>query len=371
MENLADLGSEPEREPSYMFYNAGLELERQYREETRRIDEQRRCLETQQREAADKLEEARRELEFLRSQQQRASEVRSAEESERRKELDASHQQLEIQKKYLEDIREEQELARERAEDEIRQVKERIRQDQEEEKQRLEAEMQRLMALEEDHRKKVQSKNRRWERSRKIWRRNGTENEDRLKCSGKRLLNAVRRQLRQQLGQNPRKSRSLRCYVSDSNNWRWDYEEQRKTAQREVTQAKDSVRRVEQETLEGLRSLTTGKSAIEGEWRRLEEVQAKHKRAHDQSYAKIRDVREMLESAEEMEEASLVEKEKMIMERRAARMKVEEARRRLEELEHEDKDTAELTEADFTKKKELLEFETREEIKDIREEGKS
>ena len=23
MENLADIGSEPEREPSYMFYNAG------------------------------------------------------------------------------------------------------------------------------------------------------------------------------------------------------------------------------------------------------------------------------------------------------------------------------------------------------------
>ena len=64
----------------------------------------------------------RRELEFLRSQQQRASEVRSAEEVERRKELEASHQQLELQKKYLEEIREEQELARERAEDEIRQV---------------------------------------------------------------------------------------------------------------------------------------------------------------------------------------------------------------------------------------------------------
>lgn len=107
-----------------------------------------------------------------------------------------------------------------------------------------------------------------------------------------------------------------------------DYEEQRKTAQREVSQAKESVRRVEQETLEGLRSLTTGKSAIEGEWRRLEEVQAKHKRAQDQAYVKIKDVREMLESAEEMEEASLIEKEKMIMERRAARMKVEEARRR-------------------------------------------
>lgn len=108
-----------------------------------------------------------------------------------------------------------------------------------------------------------------------------------------------------------------------------DYEDQRKQAQREVSQAKESVRRVEQETLEGLRSLTTGKSAIEGEWRRLEEVQAKHKRAQEQAYVKIKDVREMLESAEEMEEASLIEKEKMIMERRAARMKVEEARRRL------------------------------------------
>ena len=64
----------------------------------------------------------RRELEFLRSQQQRASEVRSAEEVERKKELEASHQQLELQKKYLEEIREEQELARQQAEEEIRQV---------------------------------------------------------------------------------------------------------------------------------------------------------------------------------------------------------------------------------------------------------
>ena len=48
-------------------------------------------------------------------------------------------------------------------------------------------------------------------------------------------------------------------------------------------------------------------------------------------------------------------------------VKVEEARRRLEELEHEE-NPVELTEADFNKKKEMLEFETREEIKDIREE---
>lgn len=430
MENLADLSSEPEREPSYMFYNAGLELERQYREETRRIEEQRRCLETQQREAADKLEEARRELEFLRSQQQRASEVRSAEEVERRKELEASHQQLELQKKYLEEIREEQELARKRAEDEIRQVKERIRQEQEEERQRLEAEMQRLVALEEDHRKKVHIKEqemgrikedleKKWDQERRqveMQREEVAKLQQEIEAKSQEL-EAAEREARATAQRNSVASSSGTLSPSASSDalqgsaegseeaaeaaaetkaeaaaeaaaraepdeksqlevlrerlrqLEVDYEEQRKEAQREVAQAKDSVRRVEQETLEGLRSLTTGKSAIEGEWRRLEEVQAKHKRAQEQSYAKIRDVREMLENAEEVEEASLIEKEKMIMERRAARMKVEEARRRLEELENEDKES-ELTEADFTKKKELLEFETREEIKDIREERK-
>ncbi|XP_067020405.1 kinesin-like protein KIF16B isoform X2 [Acropora muricata] len=424
MENLADIGSEPEREPSYMFYNAGLELERQYREETRRIEEQRKSLESQQQEAADKLEEARRELEYLRSQQQRASEVRCAEEVRRRKELDASHQELEVQKKYLEEIREEQELARNRAEDEIRQVKERIRQEQEEERQRLESEMQRLVALEEEHRRKVQVKEmemtrikedleKKWNRERRqveMQREEVAKLQQEIEAKSQELQLAEQ-QARAVVQRNSfalssgtvspsTSSDTLHEEAGASNGsepaakaaetatraeameksqlevlrerlkqLEADYEDQRKQAQREVSQAKESVRRVEQETLEGLRSLTTGKSAIEGEWRRLEEVQAKHKRAQEQAYVKIKDVREMLENAEEMEEASLIEKEKMIMERRAARMKVEEARRRLEELENEDKDV-ELTEEDFTKKKELLEIETREEIKDIREERK-
>lgn len=95
----------------------------------------------------------------------------------------------------------------------------------------------------------------------------------------------------------------------------------------------------------------------------------KHKHIHDQQVAKMRDLREIIDHEEEAEEAELIEKEKMIMERRATRHKVEEARRKLEELEHEDK-SIDLTEEDFTKKKELLEWETREEIKDIREERK-
>lgn len=57
------------------------------------------------------------------------------------------------------------------------------------------------------------------------------------------------------------------------------------------------------------------------------------------------------------------------MERRVVRMKVEEVRWRLEELENEDKE-GQLIEVDFIKKKEFLEFEIWEEIKDIREEWK-
>lgn len=77
----------------------------------------------------------------------------------------------------------------------------------------------------------------------------------------------------------------------------------------------------------------------------------------------------MLENVEEVEEVFFIEKEKMIMERRVVRMKVEEVRWRLEELENEDKES-ELIEVDFIKKKEFLEFEIWEEIKDIREEWK-
>lgn len=121
--------------------------------------------------------------------------------------------------------------------------------------------------------------------------------------------------------------------------------------------------------LEGFCSFIIGKLVIEGEWWWLEEVQVKYKRVQEQFYVKIRDVWEMLENVEEVEEVFFIEKEKMIMERRVVRMKVEEVRWRLEELENEDKE-GQLIEVDFIKKKEFLEFEIWEEIKDIREEWK-
>ncbi|XP_048586008.1 kinesin-like protein KIF16B isoform X2 [Nematostella vectensis] len=417
MENLAEIGTEPERTPSYLFYNAGLELERQYREETKLIEQQRSDLEQQQKEAARKLEEARLELEVLKAQQEKADQTRSQEEEERQREIQENKLQLEKQKKYLEELRIEQENARKRAEEEIKEVKERIKKEQEEERKRMEAEMQRLLALEEEHRKTVHQKEQEMVRVKeeleKKWLQERQQVEQQrqevevlqVEIENKRKeVEQVEQQIRLTAEHNsktpspgrlspshrhPRIPEDDDIEGSDEEAMGFavgekkkthieilrermqaleaEYEEQRKTAQYEIATAKEAVRKAEQEALEGLRSLTTGKSAIEDQWQKVEEVQLKHKMIHDQQLAKMRDVREMLDQAEEAEEAVLIEKEKIIMERRAARHKVEEVRRKLEELEHEDK-VVELTEEDFNKKKELLEWETREEIKDIREE---
>lgn len=143
----------------------------------------------------------------------------------------------------------------------------------------------------------------------------------------------------------------------------------RHIAKTENRAAKEAVRRVEQETLQGVRTLAMGKTDIELAWKKLDTVQAKHKIIEEEFLLRINEIREKLEKAEDVEEAGLLEKERVIMERRAARMKVEEARKQLEELENDNR-TVDLGEADFNKKKELLEGEAKEEIKDIREERK-
>lgn len=48
-------------------------------------------------------------------------------------------------------------------------------------------------------------------------------------------------------------------------------------AKGEISAAKEAVRQVEQETLQGIRSLATGKTDIELAWKQLDTIQAKHK----------------------------------------------------------------------------------------------
>jgi hypothetical protein len=48
-------------------------------------------------------------------------------------------------------------------------------------------------------------------------------------------------------------------------------------AKGEISAAKEAVRQVEQETLQGMRSLATGKTDIELAWKQLDTIQTKHK----------------------------------------------------------------------------------------------
>lgn len=48
-------------------------------------------------------------------------------------------------------------------------------------------------------------------------------------------------------------------------------------AKGEISAAKEAVRQVEQETLQGMRSLATGKTDIELAWKQLDTIQARHK----------------------------------------------------------------------------------------------
>jgi hypothetical protein len=51
----------------------------------------------------------------------------------------------------------------------------------------------------------------------------------------------------------------------------------RVVAKGETSAAKEAVRQVEQETLQGMRTLATGKTDIELAWKTLDTIQAKHK----------------------------------------------------------------------------------------------
>merc|ERR1712080_709604 len=111
------------------------------------------------------------------------------------------------------------------------------------------------------------------------------------------------------------------------------YEEVTKTAQIEILQAKDNLKKAEMETLQGKVGLMKGKSEIQRQWRLLETLQAKHKKIQEDIQQKIREARKEVEEAEKVEEEDLMNQEQSILHRRQARKKVEEATQKLKEME--------------------------------------
>ncbi|XP_028398519.1 kinesin-like protein KIF16B isoform X2 [Dendronephthya gigantea] len=406
MDNLSSETDEVEKKPSYLLYNASLELERQYMEETKRIEEQRTEMERQQREAAERLERARQDVEILQEQQRQAEELKLAEEEKRHLQLERRKTEIEEEKKLIEELKQEQEETKRQAKRELETIRANIAEQQDEEKKKLDAEMDRLALLKEQHDLNVASKEqeiqkmkdelmKKWEEEKKEVEKQREQIEV-LRKEIEEKEEAVKRASSPERNRNGSSSTSLATSdesnsaspeISESSSSQLEakshvevlrnklkqldleLQRHRVLAKGEITAAKDAVRRVEQETLQGMRSLATGKTDIEVAWKKLDTIQTKHKVIEEDLLLRINEIREKLEKAEDVEEADLLEKERVIMERRAARMKVEEARRQIEELESESR-TLDLGEADFNKKKEMLEGEAKEEIKDIREEKK-
>ncbi|XP_046847868.1 kinesin-like protein KIF16B [Xenia sp. Carnegie-2017] len=408
MDNLSSKETDLEKKPSFLLYNASLELERQYMEETKRIEQQRLEMERQQKEAADRLEKARQDVEALQEQQRQAEELKMAEEENRRLQLEKRKVEIEEEKKLIEELRQEQEETKRKAKHELESFREKIEEQQNEEKRKLDAEMDRLALLKEQHDLNVASKEQeiqkmkdelfnKWEAEKKevekqreqieILRREIEEKEEAVKRAASpemaknsnnsttsfSNLNQNISGVSTELSESSSSKLEAQSHVEMLRNKlkQLDLELQRHRviAKGEISAAKNAVKLVEQETLQGKRSLANGKTDIEQAWRHLDTIQAKHKVLEEDLLLKINEIREKLEKAEDTEEADLLEKERVIMERRAARMKVEEARRQIEELESENR-TMDLGEADFNKKKESLEIEAKEEMKDIREERK-
>lgn len=146
-----------------------------------------------------------------------------------------------------------------------------------------------------------------------------------------------------------------------------EYDQLSKTAQKEIQEAKGNLKKAEMETLQGKVSLMEGKSALQKQWKLLEALQSKHKKKQEEIQCKIREIRSQLEKAEVAEEEELIIQEKSIVERRQARKKVEEATQKLLEMESKSK----LARTDSVRQsQELLEWQNKEEVREMQEERK-
>jgi len=360
--------------PSYLFYNAGLEMEIRYHEEAKDLERQRKEIEKKQEDDAKKLAEARKDLENRENE-------RKVLEEEQKRSLEETEQRLESQRQHLERLKEEQDTAKDNAAKELHDLKVRIQQEHLSEKQKLDDEMQKLMRMSEQQQQSV-----------KVKEDDLTKQKEELE----HLLIAERQKIEDQRQEVTRlqgeyeSSRSVAAKTIDHNKessstsdenprerkesfraeelrskleeLEAEYAEATKVAQSEILLAKNNLKKAEMETLQGKVGLMQGKNELQKQWKLLEALQTKHKKAQEEIQTKIREVRNKLEKAEEAEEEELMNQEKSVLERRQARKKVEEATHKLMEME------SRLSRADsMTDSKELLDWQSKEEVRELQD----
>eukprot|EP00794_Sanderia_malayensis_P019956 gene19956-21910_t len=373
VENLASIVPSKELEArSYLFYNAGLEMERRHREEAKILDDKRKELEKKQAEDAVKLEEARREIEKLKFAKQEEEKIQL--------EVQETQRHLEEQRRNLQLVKDEQEKARLHAQKELDFLKDRIRKEHEDEKTKLDEEMQRLLAMKELHQKSVVDKEMELVKQREELSKKWEEEKSKIEDQRKEVL-----RLQNEFDSYREKSRKkdlkeeeceekkvkampvnvdeLRKLLSELEK---EYDDEVKTAHIEILQAKEAVKAAEIDTLQGKRGLAQGKSQLQSQWKKLESIQTMHKHKQIDLQRRIKEVKEELNKAEEAEEKDLMEQGQNILERKKKRRKVEEATQKLLEMESKfSKIDTELVES-----KDLVDWQQREEIRELGEHRK-
>eukprot|EP00112_Aurelia_sp_Birch-Aquarium-sp1_P000611 Seg1058.2 transcript_id=Seg1058.2/GoldUCD/mRNA.D3Y31 product="Kinesin-like protein KIF16B" protein_id=Seg1058.2/GoldUCD/D3Y31 len=389
VENLASIVPSKELEArSYLFYNAGLEMERRHREEAKILEGKRVELEKKNEEDVLKLEEARREIEKLKTEKR--------EEEERiQQEVQQTQKHLDEQRMDLLMIKEEQERTRENAHKELEELKERIRQEQVEEKHKLENEMKKLLELKEMHQKSVLDREQELVKEKeelsKKWESEKNQIEEqrkevlRLQTEFEAFTEESRKNVSQEETTKEEIKEETEQKEAGEQNWasgveklktgelrklldtlERQYEDEVKNAQIEILQAKEAVKSAEMDTLQGKRGLAEGKMEVQTQWKKLESIQTMHRNRQLELQKRIKEVREELGKAEEAEEDDLVEQGKSILERKKKRRKVEEATQKLLEMESKfSKLDSQLVES-----KDLIDWQNREEIRELTDQRK-
>lgn len=374
VDNLASMVPTTELEkPSYLFYNAGMEMERRYHEEAKDLERKRKEIEQKSEQDAKKIQQARLELESLQNE-------RKVAEAEQRKVLEETQQRLEDQRQHLEALKQEQDQAKENAQKELHELKFRIQQEQMNEKQKLDEEMRRLMQLNEMQQKSVKDQEDMLAKQKEEMEKTLIAERQRIEDQRQEVLrlqneyqksrevvakaiDGTRQEGDGAEASPPRKSiraEELRAKLEQLES---EYAEATKISQREIQLAKDNLKKAEMETLQGKVGLMQGKGELQRQWKLLDSLQSKHKNAQEEIQAKIRQVKDELDKAEEAEEEELMSQEKSILQRRQARKKVEEATQKLFEME------SKLSRSDsISQNQDQLEWQNKEDVREMQEE---
>jgi len=380
MENLSSIVPSRELESSsYLFYNAGLEMERRHRQEAKLLEEKRTELEKKKEEDFQKLEEVRQEIQKLKAEN-------SVEKERMQFEMKENEKHFEEQRQNLQKIEEEQEIKKEIARREVEELKKRIKQEHEEERRKLENEIKEFLEMKEMHKKSIIDKEMKLmkekeELSKKLENEKVQIDEKRKEV---RKLQEEFESYKDDLQKSPSKQEEAepnleqKAGICGTEKLRTDelknlldvlereYEDEVKNAHIQISQAKEAVKAAELETLHGKRGLSEGKIELQTQWKKLESIQTLHRNKQLELQTRIKEVKEQLSKAEEAEEEELVAQGKTIMERKKKRRKVEEATKKLLEMESKlGKFDAKIVES-----KDLVDWQNGEEARELTEQRK-